>query len=629
MIDHRDEIKSRINAHSILRLIGYEKSSPSASGKEIRDFCPIHRGDRQRSLSIGEHGSWTCHSCGAKGGDLVALYQQALKIDFLQAVQNLADYLGIAIPKVSSNASKGASDEEKLGKSRSIAADAWIHASDIGSHSYFDKKGIQPPPGIRYGKDEKGNSAVIIPYRDVAGVIQTVQFISEFGKFFAKGTTKEGAFFTLGSLDGAKTVYLCEGVATAVSIWESQNKAIPVLSCADAGNLPAVAKAIRKKHSQSEIIVAMDSDAAGGKAATLVIESVQNASLRRPAFDGLTDDGKGAKDFDDLRRLAGYDALRKQLSIPYAIPVLPKPKILDLKPIKLLSPTYFSEAPPEKEQLLYWTDDQGRKKTFLHKGVVALLVAEGGAGKTHLLVQLAASVATGIPFLTHFEIKTPGSVCIIVGENDEMDLRRLFWKIHKHFEKLLHENSIRKDGKNFGLHYEQPLGKLLDRIYPFSMHGMDASFLNKNGEPTEFYNSLFTQLQEREPPEGWQFIILDPCSRFAGLESEKDNAVATKFIALTERVSLSLKGKPTVILSHHKSKAATTSKEDSGQTAGRGSSAFTDGCRWQANLDSKDKENGTSLFYVSKTNFTAYPPKFTIRKDFEGVSVFAGWELKK
>jgi RecA-family ATPase len=155
---------------------------------------------------------------------------------------------------------------------------------------------------------------------------------------------------------------------------------------------------------------------------------------------------------------------------------------------------------------------------------------------------------------------------------------------------------------------------------------MNASLVDDRGEPSSFFFSLLEQLKTREPSEGWQLIILDPASRFAGAETEKDNAVATAFIACLEKISQSLKGNPTILLAHHKSKAGT--RDSSGQADARGSSALTDGSRWQANLIKDPDDPMITTFDLTKTNFTPPIQKFQMKKRFDGIPEFHQWVKK-
>lgn len=78
-----------------------------------------------------------------------------------------------------------------------------------------------------------------------------------------------------------------------------------------------------------------------------------------------------------------------------------------------------------------------------------------------------------------------------------------------------------------------------------------------------------------------KLIVIDPMSRFYGGD-ENNSADATRFIEACE--VLAKETGATVLIVHHVNKASIGTSEAS-QAAVRGSSAFTDGVRWQMNLN--------------------------------------------
>jgi hypothetical protein len=300
-----------------------------------------------------------------------------------------------------------------------------------------------------------------------------------------------------------------------------------------------------------------------------------------------------------------------------------KPRF-DLRSISEISPNYFMKKPPEKAKLLYFVENDGTKVAYLHKGIVGQIIAEGGRGKTHLLAMLGACVATGLPWMQKFLIETPGAVAILGGEDDDEDLHRLLWKTHMYLTGIVAEHAkAPENNKPFLLHFENPLEQLSKNLFPVSVRGIKAAFIDGKGIETVFYNDLLNQLKSKEPDAGWQLIIFDPASRFAGPEAEKDNAIATAFIATLESISRTLKGQPTIIFAHHKSKAA--QQNSMGQSDARGSSGLTDGCRWQANLNRDGDSTNSSILQVTKTNFTLVPRAFKFKKQRDGVPCFSSW----
>ena len=265
------------------------------------------------------------------------------------------------------------------------------------------------------------------------------------------------------------------------------------------------------------------------------------------------------------------------------------------------------EEPPPIPKLVNQPDG----KPFLRKGIVAMLVGAGGVGKTHALAQMALSIATGTPWLGLFPIEKPGSVFLGLGENSEDDIHRLLRKVAKH-------QTLRFNNSTAPFFDKDPLLAASMRIAPFSFSGQNATFV-QNGQATGYYQSLFESLKESEPEDGWACILLDPISRFIGLDAETDNASATQFIALLEKMSMELKGNPTILFGHHMNKGAVSGSQTD-QAAARGSSAITDGVRWQVNLEKAKNESEETLsheviFRHVKSNFTSIVPQQLLRKD--------------
>ena len=262
--------------------------------------------------------------------------------------------------------------------------------------------------------------------------------------------------------------------------------------------------------------------------------------------------------------------------------------------------------------------DNGVLKAFKRKGIVGMVVGAGGVGKTHFLTQLGLSIATGVPFLGKYPIEKPGSVFMGLGENSDEDIHRL---LRKTFKNMFHVDP------QMSIQQEQELETISRRFAVNSFTGMQASFIHKD-YPTTLFEMFLNTLKTREPEEGWSCIILDPISRFLGADAETDNAAATQFISLLERITLELRGKPTILFGHHMNKSG-VSGTNTDQAAARGSSALTDGSRWQVNLEKVLKESANKndkiyekdkiLMRIVKSNFTAPIPDQILQKDDNGV----------
>jgi len=270
---------------------------------------------------------------------------------------------------------------------------------------------------------------------------------------------------------------------------------------------------------------------------------------------------------------------------------------------------WLAEEPPRREYLLHDAPGAGfelRGPGMLPRGKVGILAAAGGVGKTYALCGLALAVVTGRPWLGHFPVgerRRGARVVLVLGEEDPAELRR---RLHT-------------QARAMGL--DASHGPDVGRILALPGAGLAALALTRAEDQTmggdvhtSFARGLLAHLRavaEREGP--WDAVILDPLSRFAGPDVEKDNSAATRLIQVLEGFT-KLPGEPTVIVAHHTSQ--TSRKEGPAElataaaTAVRGATGLTDGSRWVGSLDEMAARPGLpghALFRVVKSNYAAFP----------------------
>ena len=204
------------------------------------------------------------------------------------------------------------------------AAKLWNTAQPApDNHSYLTRKGIKASGARIY------NGALVIPMR-ADGVLHSLQFIDgDGGKKFLSGGRVSGCYFSIGTTKGAATLCIAEGFATGATIHEATG--YPVAVAFNAGNLLAVAKAMRDKFPDMPMILCADDDVgtAGNPGLTKATEAARAVGglLVVPVF-GVNRPDK-ATDFNDMATLAGLETVKQ--AIDAAKPVEQKTEAVGLR----------------------------------------------------------------------------------------------------------------------------------------------------------------------------------------------------------------------------------------------------------------------------------------------------------
>ena len=126
-------------------------------------------------------------------------------------------------------------------------------------HPYLVKKGV----GVHSIRQDY--QALIIPIRNVGGVLTSLQFIKPDGtKLFLTGGEITGCYHAIGGKP-VDSILIAEGYATAATLFEITGQ--PTACAFNAGNLKPVALAIRDKFPDITIIIAADCDPVGIRSA--------------------------------------------------------------------------------------------------------------------------------------------------------------------------------------------------------------------------------------------------------------------------------------------------------------------------------------------------------------------------
>jgi putative DNA primase/helicase len=204
-----------------------------------------------------------------------------------------------------------ADEAKRHEEARKLCAYTWNQSKPVtpeSPHPYLVKKMVFP-----YGLKVTGNGRLIIPMRDASGTLHSLQFIDADGrKRFKTGGRKHGCYFTIGKPNGVLCV--CEGYATGASIHEVTGHAVAVAF--DAGNLKAVALALREKLPEVRIILCADDDfrTEGNPGCAKAIEAARavNGMIAYPVFG----EERSAEDtdFNDMFNKHGAEAVARAIA---------------------------------------------------------------------------------------------------------------------------------------------------------------------------------------------------------------------------------------------------------------------------------------------------------------------------
>jgi putative DNA primase/helicase len=218
------------------------------------------------------------------------------------------------------------------------AAAIWKTAQPAAeNHPYLTRKNIKAH-GARLH-----NGTLVIPVRE-GSELNSLQFIDGDGqKRFLTGGRVGGCYFSIGHPKGAAPLCIAEGYATGATIHEATG--YPVAVAFNAGNLEAVARALREKFPDSELIVCADDDA--GTAGNPGLSKAKAAARAVGGKLAIPDFGAnrpaGITDFNDLAALRGIEAVRASMEGAASVESdtaedgnawpEPKPIIAALKPV--------------------------------------------------------------------------------------------------------------------------------------------------------------------------------------------------------------------------------------------------------------------------------------------------------
>ena len=465
-------------------------------------------------------------------------------------------------------------------------------------HPYLKKKGVSVSAEIRQADIERAvffdddsktgiiKDCLLVPVETSDG-LQSLQAITPDGsKMFLSGGAIGSGYCALSG--SAEAVYLVEGLATGLSVREATGCTVVVAF--NSGNLSKVAERIRGESPAARIVIAGDNDhgteGTPGKAAAEKAAATIGAKVLLPPA------GDHGTDWNDYHSAHGIASVRAELQgLQQDATDKIRERLNAAKAKHLLAQT----PPPQKFVI----------EGMLPEPVAAAVVAPGSTGKSFFLMQLAACVTTGVPFMGQV-IPNPGAVLMMGAEDDTDEMSRRLHSIAKEYE---------WDGDRLDLDL------LGERFYPFSLVGKDNRLI-KDGEREESRIQELIETAQAIPD--LRLIILDPVSRFrAGEENSNDDN--TRFAEVLEFIRQQTG--VTVLVAHHSRKGSNGDSVDDM----RGASAFSDALRFVATLARPNEDRAKALgldyddakkmvrYRVVKSNYRTDIDEFWMRSGMGGV----------
>jgi ABC-type iron transport system FetAB ATPase subunit len=239
----------------------------------------------------------------------------------------------------------------------------------------------------------------------------------------------------------------------------------------------------------------------------------------------------------------------------------------------------------------------------IKSGSLSALVSPGGYGKSYLVKELCLALATATTF-ANGAFPASDKKQKVAAVFAEEDLSELQYRQNKILDNLfaLTGNKLTRN---------ECIKDIDENIQYFSADEYSPFLLQKN-----FNDITETPWVEwiEEIAKGRRLLILDPLASFFGGD-ENDAFFANKFIVCLRRIAR--KTNCAILLVHHTNKSATMNDQGHLQGAIRGSSAITDGVRFQMNLCNPSIElleqhkidrariNEFKCLCISKSNYIA------------------------
>ncbi|EIZ2106328.1 toprim domain-containing protein [Salmonella enterica] len=372
-------------------LAGLNISIPDSPRKHAP--CPVCGGKDRFRFDDGGRGSFICNQCGA--GDGLDLIQKVHNCNATEAAVMVADVLSIDYratehddtasqrneqreaerrKREQERQQQDAAEAEKRRATFSAKYQALVAKSTPGQSAYLTAKGLECPLPLL------PDGSLLVALTNGDGAVTGAQTVKPDGeKRLVAGTVKKGSFFTVNTPDNPKAVIIGEGLATILSVHLMRPDAMAVVAI-DAGNLLPVAKVMRRKFPDAQIIIAADNDIKPGEPNT-GRDAAEKAAKSISGWLTLPP-GEHKADWNDYHQANGLDTATAAFNDS-----MYKPGVLKMpSPDELVTGEVLS---PEEVAMLEEINREFTHVTIGGKHKVVSLKPSQAGGVTHVFEDLA------------------------------------------------------------------------------------------------------------------------------------------------------------------------------------------------------------------------------------------------
>lgn len=341
-----DEIYARLLAAGYQRQLFSEvqEQRPASGGRETVGTCPFCGKAKHFSFS-SEKALWRCWSC-QESGDWLAYMQKQQRLDFVQALQILADAAGVElaghdrqawqksqrrasvleaaqelfVEDLKEASTPEAQDVARYLQERGYTADE-IEAMELGAYVGGQDRLKQQLEELCYTVQEIADSGLLtggfgtshtlsMLWRDPAGralgLVCRALHEGEPKYKYSAGMKKDRGLIGLSGCRGAESVLLVEGVLDALYLSARGEQVVAV-----GGTSLSTAQIAALEHNDTkQIVLCLDNDSRGQQATAKILQALRSSSLR--AYVATLP--AGVKDPDELVRKRGMEPLNEALA---------------------------------------------------------------------------------------------------------------------------------------------------------------------------------------------------------------------------------------------------------------------------------------------------------------------------